>query len=320
MRKIILFLLVFVSVPFLWRAEETYAQQCPANLDFETGTFSNWKGAVSSSCSPISPWTTGVSFPDHEIVSGLMTDVCGGFPVVAPNGGNFSARLGRTYANNTRERLATTFIADASNVNLYFQYATVLADFAHSPIDASLFKILIIADSIDISQENFNVKGGDTIFAYKYFPSPADPVWQPSMTCTTTTYYYFPWKGVNINLSAYLGFPVTLLFETSDCHACDGDVGYAYIDACGLPLSTVEIKKKDEITIYPNPTSGQIQVAVSSGSEYNIEIYNVMGEVVYKSLLLNPKSQIDLSSQPQGIYFLNIKGEKKNYSAKIVKY
>ncbi|MBI3502156.1 MAG: T9SS type A sorting domain-containing protein, partial [Bacteroidetes bacterium] len=62
---------------------------------------------------------------------------------------------------------------------------------------------------------------------------------------------------------------------------------------------------------YPNPTSGQFQIQVgngqlAAGNEYKIEIYNVLGEKVTRSVIPSGARNltIDISSQPSGIYFL----------------
>ena len=76
-----------------------------------------------------------------------------------------------------------------------------------------------------------------------------------------------------------------------------------------------------QISIYPNPTSGKIQVAGGSGSQYKIEIYNVFSELVYSTTNLKQQTsnEIDLSPAPAGIYFIELKTSKGNYHRKIIK-
>lgn len=61
--------------------------------------------------------------------------------------------------------------------------------------------------------------------------------------------------------------------------------------------------------IYPNPSNGKFQITVD-GLPFikngNIEIYNVQGKIVYQSVITNTKSDIDLSNQTIGIYFVKI--------------
>lgn len=99
--------------------------------------------------------------------------------------------------------------------------------------------------------------------------------------------------------------------------------------------SIVESKNENTILIYPNPSEGKIWISIpsgqvaltgGSGSQYKIEIHNVLGECVYKSLIParstgepNSKSLIDLSSRPGGIYFLRLKTSDGTTVKKIVK-
>ncbi|MBI4929594.1 MAG: T9SS type A sorting domain-containing protein, partial [Bacteroidetes bacterium] len=77
-------------------------------------------------------------------------------------------------------------------------------------------------------------------------------------------------------------------------------------------------------TIYPNPTSGVFNVQMSQFENLkmkDIEIYNMYGEKVPAHFQINSfsNSQIDLSSQPAGIYFIELKTSKDNYHGKVVK-
>jgi hypothetical protein len=58
-------------------------------------------------------------------------------------------------------------------------------------------------------------------------------------------------------------------------------------------------------SVFPNPTSGAF-VLVSELKQFQIEIYNVMGEKVFSKIQQHTTSTIDLSSYPSGIYFLKI--------------
>jgi len=49
-----------------------------------------------------------------------------------------------------------------------------------------------------------------------------------------------------------------------------------------------------------------------------LEIYNVNGERVYKSVITNPKSEIDLRSQSKGVYFVKFNDGLAVLTKKIV--
>ena len=86
------------------------------------------------------------------------------------------------------------------------------------------------------------------------------------------------------------------------------------------PLSELngikEISNNEQnIVIYPNPNRGKFSIA-QTGNIKSIEIYNVMGEIVYKSRASNAK--IDISVQPKGIYFVKVDNGKKVHVEKFV--
>jgi PKD repeat protein len=70
----------------------------------------------------------------------------------------------------------------------------------------------------------------------------------------------------------------------------------------------------------PNPTNGvfQIQITGDRGSQYKVEIYNLLGEKIYNSIICSLKSIIDISTQPSGVYFLNVKTEKGFIAQKLI--
>jgi hypothetical protein len=50
----------------------------------------------------------------------------------------------------------------------------------------------------------------------------------------------------------------------------------------------------------------------------SINVTNLQGQVIYSSTINATKSTIDLSTQPEGIYFVTVKMDKGNYTEKIV--
>ncbi len=66
----------------------------------------------------------------------------------------------------------------------------------------------------------------------------------------------------------------------------------------------------EQLSIYPNPTSGQFTISLNSNQNgCTVEVYNVMGEKIYQSVLYNSQNSIDLNIQPAGMYFIYLKSE-----------
>lgn len=58
--------------------------------------------------------------------------------------------------------------------------------------------------------------------------------------------------------------------------------------------------------IYPNPTNGTVSIIIQKNVKAFAEVYNAFGEGIYKKDLKEEKTEIDLSDQASGIYFIRI--------------
>lgn len=75
-------------------------------------------------------------------------------------------------------------------------------------------------------------------------------------------------------------------------------------------------------TIGPSPTEGEVNVSLTnwdSNTTYTVSIYGSSGQYVVRTTATSSSVRLDISSQPEGIYIVevDIEGEKK--TAKIIK-
>ncbi len=129
------------------------------------------------------------------------------------------------------------------------------------------------------------------------------------------TYAWSPGGGTKATLTNLTVNTYTI--TVTDKNHCS--IVYITSLVCNLPT----VKEKDDknnsgccagldnITIYPNPTSGQFTITVESEKlkvESNtVEIYNMLGQKVYtESSIHGPQSTINISDQPNGIYLIRI--------------
>ncbi len=82
-------------------------------------------------------------------------------------------------------------------------------------------------------------------------------------------------------------------------------------------ITTAVIQQKTEFNLFPNPTSGLIQI--KSDEKTTLQVFNSIGVLVSTQELQEGLNQIDFSSFPSGIYFLEGKSEKRIYTGKIIK-
>ena len=82
--------------------------------------------------------------------------------------------------------------------------------------------------------------------------------------------------------------------------------------------TTTDINEADEnhFSVYPNPSSSEININFYPNSTTEVEILNTLGETI---ILTKNKNKVDISMLPDGIYFLKVKDENHFYSRKIVK-
>ena len=71
---------------------------------------------------------------------------------------------------------------------------------------------------------------------------------------------------------------------------------------------------ESSITIYPNPTKGQLRVDIRREMPIEngfLEIIGNTGKAIFKTTTISESTQIDLSNQPRGVYVMriNIGGE-----------
>ncbi len=100
-------------------------------------------------------------------------------------------------------------------------------------------------------------------------------------------------------------------------HEDEGMMGsFLVIDTTLSSVSEIELA--NNIQLFPNPTSGKIQLLSLNNKIKNASICNMMGERLF-SLSINSKtSGLDLRALPEGIYFIQIETEQGIASKKIV--
>ncbi len=85
-----------------------------------------------------------------------------------------------------------------------------------------------------------------------------------------------------------------------------------------IPAATSgnEQLRQNSVTVFPNPTDGQINIETKSAGA-QIEIYNLNGQLIHSALSVSTLTQIDLSSRAKGIYFVKVSDKNSVYNGKI---
>lgn len=78
-------------------------------------------------------------------------------------------------------------------------------------------------------------------------------------------------------------------------------------------------KEESNILIYPNPTTGVINID-RADTENNtiIQVFDASGRLLKTKILINNLSQLNLLNYPKGIYFIRIREENQVIMKKII--
>jgi phosphatidylserine/phosphatidylglycerophosphate/cardiolipin synthase-like enzyme len=92
-------------------------------------------------------------------------------------------------------------------------------------------------------------------------------------------------------------------------------------NTCTSTTGINAIGKNDaEFNVYPNPFKNNFTVSLTNGGNVKIKVINVIGQVVREAEATNVNElQLDLQSQPSGIYYVQITCADKVYIKKLVK-
>jgi hypothetical protein len=87
----------------------------------------------------------------------------------------------------------------------------------------------------------------------------------------------------------------------------------------GQNLTSNYVYDLNELTIYPNPTTGVINLeGLSVEKETILSVYNMKGQLITQKVAIEHKAGVDLSQQSPGIYLLVIKNDRTQ-TFKIIK-
>ena len=132
------------------------------------------------------------------------------------------------------------------------------------------------------------------------------------------------WKKDTIDLLAYAGeASVMLAFQNR------GFYGQGlYLDNINLYNSLItnvkDIDNRNNISVYPNPSSGNVTLNLFSAikENYHLEIFNAIGKKIYSEQLIDfngsLKKEINLMSFGKGLYILNFTNNRKTNSIKVI--
>ena len=87
----------------------------------------------------------------------------------------------------------------------------------------------------------------------------------------------------------------------------------------GTSTSVTDIENKRIIDIYPNPSLGFVNVFSSDLNNFDINIINCLGQIVFSQKnVIDSNIKLDLNSLKSGVYTLSIFDQNNMISRKII--
>lgn len=190
------------------------------------------------------------------------------------------------------------------------------------------------AGTYPVTETAINSQGEDSITVSHYIsvnPMPTAPSIKQSadtLFCTPANYNFYQWlkSGAPIPgaTSSRLTVSATGVYrvDVSDSDKCST---YGQLVVTSIVSGINEISLNDYINVYPNPTSGNLQVSfdLPTDGDYELSVANVLGQTVYTNNLHiagQSTHNIDMSGFSKGVYFLSIKGNSSSGVKKILLY
>ncbi|MCQ2322683.1 MAG: S8 family serine peptidase [Bacteroidales bacterium] len=156
-----------------------------------------------------------------------------------------------------------------------------------------------------------------------------------------STDWFGPGNGTSFSSPVLCGMTACLMQampqktpdEIKDCirmagnKAANPDSFYGY----GVPdymeaLNLLSVKETEVVPnicmkIYPNPSDGVIFVDFDVEGDKNIQVFNVLGNMIYNVDIQDDNSKIQdfMSALPSGAYFVKMTSENKNETLKVIK-
>jgi hypothetical protein len=132
---------------------------------------------------------------------------------------------------------------------------------------------------------------------------------------TATTYQWFSGSDLINGETAQTYSPVQTgiysveITDSNGCSATSDDFTFTF-------LGLTSLNKTGTIEVSPNPSSGKFSISFGNSDVRSIKVFNASGSVVFNSSI--HISEIDLTTQSKGVYFLKIETDNKIYITKLV--
>ncbi|MFA7687819.1 MAG: T9SS type A sorting domain-containing protein [Moheibacter sp.] len=97
------------------------------------------------------------------------------------------------------------------------------------------------------------------------------------------------------------------------------NIGTIWKNSTGINMmSTNEQERNNEIKVYPNPVSNELNIVLDKPTKTKISLIDITGKQIYSNSFHEDQVKINTSAFPKGTYILSVKTENKIFTKKII--
>jgi hypothetical protein len=162
-----------------------------------------------------------------------------------------------------------------------------------------------------------NQYGGTSEINFKLFIDDINVASTPAFMPTKATWSNLQYTFTATSTTHKIGIRIR---ATSDPASGEAEADNFSILPSGQLSLISKIILDSDFSIYPNPSNGMTTLINKKSANSNVEIYNLAGELVFKTAM-NHQKTIDLSNHPKGVYMVKMIDENESViKEKIVLY
>jgi hypothetical protein len=242
---------------------------------------------------------------------GNYTQLLGGSPTAINGTSPYTYTWEASYTIGSSTYTASDFLDDTTLANpeivavggaenIIF-YLTVTDDLGNICTDNIKVRFSYFGQLLDDKFAYINQ--GDNVQLYPSIGGGIPPVtyqWSPNYNLSDPNISN-PWASPDTSIS----YVVTIL-DSAGCQANDMDSFEVYV----TPTAIEDINNMDmDIKLYPNPSPGIFNISFNSSQfdEAEVEVLDVTGKLVQKTISGNSNRTINLTDYPKGLYFVKVK-------------
>lgn len=257
-----------------------------------TNTILTVSGTSTDGCVASTQFSLDASpLPTISVAAG-NTSVCAGTAV------SFTANGASTYSWNTGIQNSVLTVTPGSNTGYTVTGILATGCFSTSSVNATVFNLPAVA----ISLLNDTICEGETLVLTA--SGAANYVWSGT-TGNSSSVSVTPIIGTN-------GYTVT----GSDANNCSKSASVSVV----VDLCTAISKEKilDQVSVYPVPSSGIVNVSLQQGTIANVRILDNNGKMIFQNNSVVSTQQFDLSAYSKGIYVISVTTADKTANFRII--